>query len=161
MWALDDLYMLLHQSAMGAEHALADEGIVCQRLEEELAMMGGGPPEPLVDSISPDGRIMRAHLRPLLQHGIGQAGLLQAFIQTSKQVKPCRERFIECAALAASLCVESILPFDREETAKYLHRMMEAGLPAVHHSARFEELYRPAYRVVAREFLPEEILAAA
>lgn len=161
MWALDDLYKLIHQAAMGAEHAFADEGIARRRLQEELAMMGDGPREALVESISPGGRIVRVHLRPLLKHGIGENRLLRAFVQTSQQVKPCKESFTEYAAVAASLCAESILPFGREELLKHVERLVEAGLPAIHHSARFEQLYRPAYRVVAKEFLPEEILAAA
>jgi hypothetical protein len=32
--------------------------------------------------------------------------------------------------------------------------MKGLGHPAVHHSEMYEALYKPAYRVIAREFLP-------
>ena len=59
-----DVYKLLHQAAMGSEHAVTDIASARAWLERELAEIGPGPAEPLVDPISPDGQIARIHLRP-------------------------------------------------------------------------------------------------
>jgi hypothetical protein len=39
--------------------------------------------------------------------------------------------------------------------------MRTVGFPAVRHSAVFQAEYHPAYRVVARAFLPRELLEIA
>ena len=61
---VEDLYKLLHQAAMGSEHAAPEESIARSWLEQELSQLGPGPAEPIVDPIRPDGEVVRVHLRP-------------------------------------------------------------------------------------------------
>ncbi|HET7041456.1 MAG TPA: hypothetical protein VFI13_05540, partial [Gemmatimonadales bacterium] len=78
----EDLYKLLHQGAMGSEHAMHDTAGARRWMVNELATMGEGPPEPLVDTIAPGGAIVRVELRPWVATGRSTDSLLAAFIAT-------------------------------------------------------------------------------
>jgi hypothetical protein len=64
-------------------------------------------------------------------------------------------------AVAMRLAGEGLLSLDPTEVELLAARMKACGFPAVHHTAAFLSYYRPAYRVVAREFLPESLVARA
>jgi hypothetical protein len=73
---VQDLYKLLHQAALGSEHAVRNPETARNWLTRELAEMGDGPPEPLFDPISPGGEIARVHLRPFVAGGHNPDALL-------------------------------------------------------------------------------------
>jgi hypothetical protein len=50
---------------------------------------------------------------------------------------------------------EGRLGFPQELLQEYGARMEALGFPAVHHSEAYQLAYRPAYRVIVREFLPD------
>jgi hypothetical protein len=158
-WALDDLYKLIHQASMGSEHYLEDEAAVRDWLLTELKQLRPGPHEPLVDPISPDGKIVRVHLRPFSDLDIDAEPLLQAFILTGKRIIGSTDLLLKYAEQAESLAENGDLPFSSEKIRRYINRLGASGFPAVHHSERYVEEYRPTYRVVAFDLLPEGILA--
>jgi hypothetical protein len=160
-WGLDDLYKLIHQAAVGSEHAVSDETHARGWLTRELASLGAGPEEPLIDPISPGNEVLRVHLRPFVRLRLEGELLLEAFIRTAREFQGSADRIVEYAETAADLAREGLLRFGGDEVTQLVARMKEAGFPAVHHSASFEAEYRPAYRVVARHELPPEIIAAA
>lgn len=153
---VQDVYKLLHQAALGSEHAVRDEQVARDCLERELAEMGAGPDDPLMDPLSPDGQILRVHLRPYLRAGKDPETLLQAFIRTANEWHASPERLKEYGAAAARLAQAGKGPIRREEIEAFFAKMEEQDFPAVHHSEVYERLYRPAYRVVARQFLEEK-----
>ncbi|HEX7541440.1 MAG TPA: hypothetical protein VF352_04850 [Anaerolineales bacterium] len=153
---VQDVYKLLHQAALGSEHAVRDEQAARDWLEGEMAEMGEGPDDPLMDPLSPDGHIVRVHLRPYLQAGKDPETLLQAFIRTANEWHASPERLKEYGAAAARLAQAGKGLILREEIEAFFAKMEERDFPAVHHSEVYERLYRPAYRVVARQFLEEK-----
>jgi len=157
-WALEDLYKLVHQGAMGSEHAVIDEARAREWLARELKDLKSGPEEPLLDPISSDGLIVRVHLRPLVRLSLDPGLLLAAFVRTAREFRGSTERIEESFAEAAGLARDELLAFDEADVNGFFARMKVAGFPAVHHSAAFEAAYRPAYRVVARSFLPQDLL---
>jgi hypothetical protein len=157
-WALEDLYKLVHQGAMGSEHAVIDEARAREWLARELKDLESGPEEPLLDPISSDGLIVRVHLRPLVRLSLDPGLLLAAFVRTAREFRGSTERIEESFAEAAGLARDELLAFDEADVNGFFARMKVAGFPAVHHSAAFEAAYRPAYRVVARAFLPQDLL---
>lgn len=150
-----DLYKLLHQAALGSEHAVRDEQAVRDWLEHELAEMGDGPDDPLMDPLPPDGQILRVHLRPYLRAGKNPETLLRAFIQTANEWRGSPEKLKEVGAAAARLAQAGTGSIRQEEIEAFFAKMEEQDFPAVHHSEIYERLYRPAYRVVAKRFLEE------
>lgn len=153
---VQDVYKLLHQAALGSEHAFRDEQTARDWLEHELAEMGDGPDDPLMDPFPPDGQILRVHLRPYLRAGKNPETLLRAFFQTANEWRGSPEKLKVYGAGAARLAQAGIGSIRQEEIEAFFAKMEEQDFPAVHHSEIYERLYRPAYRVVARQFLEEK-----
>lgn len=139
----EDIYKLLHQGCMGSEHAVGDHEGVARWMTRELAEMGAGPEDPLIDPIAPDGRIVRVHLRPFVAAGFDTPVLLEAFVQTANTFRGDTEALAAGLRDAAMLC----------DAGDLFTALAAQGYPAIHHSPAYERAYRPAYRVVAREFL--------
>jgi len=159
-WALEDLYKLVHQGAMGSEHAVIDEARAREWLTRELADLRSGPDEPLLDPISAGGSIVRVHLRPLVRLGLDAELLLGAFVRTAREFRGSTESIEVGFAEAAGLARDGLLAFGVADVRSLVARMRTVGFPAVRHSAVFRAEYHPAYRVVARAFLPWELPAA-
>jgi hypothetical protein len=87
-----DLYKLIYQAAMGPEHAVSDEAGARKWLLEEIRNLGSGPEEPLVDSISPDGGVVRVHLRPFVRAKADVEQLLDAFLYTAHEFHGSTQR---------------------------------------------------------------------
>ena len=146
---IQDLYKLLHQAVLGSEHAVSNPESARNWLRRELAEMSEGPVEPLVDPISPGGRIARIHLRPLVAAGHDPDLLLDAFIRTANEVHGdvrLLEGFWQVAITTST--------FPTVEMEEFIRFIQGQNYPAVHHSSVYENLYRPAYRVVALAFCP-------
>ena len=152
---LTDLYKLLHQATMGSEHVVLDVAGARDWLAREIAELGDGPAEPLVDRLGADGAIVRVHLRPFLTRGHDPERLIEAFGETASGRYADRAA-IGCALNAMrNLASEGKLPWDVSAVDAYLETRDAAGHDAVHHSDAYAGRYRPAYRVVARELVPE------
>jgi hypothetical protein len=82
---IQDLYKLLHQAALGSEHAISSREAVERWMTRELAEMREGIGEPLIDPISHNGEIVRIHLRPYVSTGHDPMLLLDAFIRTANE----------------------------------------------------------------------------
>jgi hypothetical protein len=154
-----DLYKLAHQAALGSEHAVRSEAAARAWLERELAEMGSGPPEPLLDPISPDGRILRVHLRPYLLAGHDPEALLRAFVGSANPIRGGEKRLRSYLNAVSRLAEDGRIGIDAGELSVLIKEMQLAGWPAVHHSSSYQRAYRPAYRVVVRSLLPLSILS--
>lgn len=144
---IQDVYKLLHQAALGSEHAVSNSESARKWLTRELAEMGEGPTEPLFDPISPGGEIARVHLRPFIGAGHNPDVLLDAFICTANEYHGNVRQFEKFWQ-----AVETTAIFPIDKTNEFFQSMKAQNFPAVHHSPEFEQLYRPAYRVVASTF---------
>jgi hypothetical protein len=154
---LEDVYKLAHQSCLGSEHAVADRDDAKRRLEEELARLDEGSEEPMVDPIRPDGRIVRVHLRPLVAGGGDAAQLLEAFVRTANEFEGSNALLKSFWTDVEAMAAAGRVPFAQADAEAYWRRMEALEHAAVRHSAVYRATYRPAYRVVAAEFLPEAL----
>ena len=156
----DDLYKLLHQAAMGSEHAIPNREAASQWMDRELAMLqrssAASPDESLYESLSPDGRLVRVNLRPHLQSGRETDLLLDAFVRTAEEVSGDPLALESYCERAVELARENLLPFSPSELEAHFAALKRIGYPAVHHSKSYADAYRPAYRVVLRELLTEK-----
>ena len=150
----DDLYKLLHQAAMGSEHAMHDTAGVRAWMVNELATMGEGPAEPMVDTIAPGGAIVRVNLRPWVAAGRSTDSLLQAFIATATAYPPDTARLARYLAAADPVLAAGKASFGLEAWHDLVAAKRAAGFPAGEHSAGYEAAYRPAYRIVAGRLVP-------
>jgi hypothetical protein len=153
LWQIKDVYKLLHQAAMGSEHAVQDESSVNAWMERELKEMKEGPDEPLIDILSPDGAIVRVHLRPYITKGNDPEKLLRAFIQTAREYCSSWSRLAQFLQVAVEMTSMGALHFNQRDMTHFFDTMQYLNYPAQHHSAEYETAYRPAYRVIDRPLL--------
>ena len=154
LMGLPDIYKLLHQAAMGSVHAVTDLDAARQWLKDEAASLSPGTAaDPLVDPISPDGKLARVHLRPYQATAMSLEHLAQAFVQTAQAYPRAPDRLLRFCSCLGDLADAQKLPFMRPEVEAYVAQMAAEAYPAVHHSPQYSHAYRPAYRVIATEFL--------
>jgi hypothetical protein len=155
-----DLYKLLHQAALGSEHAASEPAGARQWLLTEIETLADSGDdsfdEPLTEPLSPDGRLVRVNLRPYLRAGRDLGGLLEAFLQTAQTYQGDPTILESYCDRAIELARQGSLPFAPVELAALFETLRDQGYPAVHHSQRYADAYHPAYRVVLREVLAGE-----
>jgi hypothetical protein len=143
---IQDVYKLVYQAALGSEHAAADPDAARHWLEHEIAELEPGPVEALVDPISPEGKFVRVHLRPYVQHGYSPARLGEAFLAAAKEYSG-RASLLEEYWLAA---IEQNR-FPAADMEDFIQEMKARGYAAVHHSTDYRQAYLPAYRVILQK----------
>lgn len=149
-----DLYKLLHTATMGSEHAMTDTAGIRAWMTNEVATMGEGPAEQLVDTIAPNGAVVRVNLRPWVAAGRSTDSLLYAFMKTAAVFPADTAYLSRYLATAESLAVEGKTPFGLTEWRDLILVEQSRGYPAIHHSDQYVAAYRPAYRVVAGPLVP-------
>jgi len=151
--ALADIYKLLHQAALGPGHAVKNAAAARAALVSEAADLGDGPADPLLDPISPDGRLARIHLRAYVAARRDLDQLAEAFLQTAAGYAGAPDKLAKFCACLGDLADAGGIPFSRAEVAAYFEPIIAQGYPVVHHSDAYRVAYRPAYRVVDIQLL--------
>ncbi len=155
-----DALKLLQQATMGSEHWVR-EGEAAAWMRREWAALGDGPDEPLADTLGPDGRYARVHLRPYRAAGGDPDVLVRVFVE-SAAAAAADTAALRCALDAlAGLARRGDAPWPADRVDSAITAWADAGYPAVHHSAAFRQRHRPAYRVVAVTLVPLALPGAA
>ncbi len=146
-----DIYKLLHQATFGPGHAIASKKAAREWLEQEAEQAGAPLGEPLVESIHPDGHIVRVHLRPYLAQGGQLKWLLDAFVRSAEAVSGDHALMAARWRAFAELC-QSDGPLAGEFPVREMGLFGAARAaerwPAVQHSPAFCKAYHPRYRVL-------------
>ena len=150
-----DVYKLVFQATMGARHAGLDSAMAAEWLGREIAALGPGPEEPLLDTISADGRMVRVNLRPYLASRGDGGALVAAFVRTARDFRGSTAALRRQLGYAERMARDGALPLDAPALRRFFETMRARGYPAVEHSATYEAAYRPAYRVVLRALAPD------
>lgn len=155
-----DCYKFILQAILGTEHAAPSEDAALAWLEREIAGLDPNPEQVMVEPITPDGSLVRVHLRPFMAMGGDTRKLARAFVETGRRKRGTRAELAEQWQRLVSWTQRGGLPFTSREAGLFGEKMAAAGWPAVRHSLTFTEAYNPAYRVVAsdllRDVLPED-----
>ncbi len=64
---VEDLYKLVHQGALGSEHAIQNITAARNWLAREIDDLPESSVEPIADEISPENHIVRIHLKPFFR----------------------------------------------------------------------------------------------
>lgn len=157
-----DVYKLLHQATFGPGHAITNQRAAREWLERECATIRPHTGDSLVESIHPEGRMVRLHLRPYLEARGDLRKLLDGFLRSSREVQgdlgkmavwwAIFQRMTEPGgALADRFAIRTVALLGRTRAAE--------NWPASHHSPPFDHMYHPAYRVLTAA-IAQELLAA-
>jgi hypothetical protein len=141
-----DVYKLIHQASFGSAHAVLDSAMASEWMETEWNSLDTCSGEQMIDTISADGSIVRVNLRPYKQANLSKASLLSAFVNTANKFKGSKKIFEKNIKYVLEL--KSFLPYQYAEIINFLKKMKQKGYPAVHHTQKYEDLYKPAYRVI-------------
>jgi len=155
---IGDLYKLTHQASMGSEHAVKDIQKAQYLLQCELEVMAENPFEPVIDEISPSGNIVRVHLWPYIHIGGDPDYLLWAFIKTANEFKGNINELLCTWGIIERMAELREIPYDPHELNLYINEMAQRNFPAVHHSEKYEQNYKPSYRVVALNYFTNDLL---
>lgn len=153
---VQDLYKLIHQAALGSEHAVHRYEAARHWLQRELNELAEGPKEPVIDTISTDGQIARVNLRPYVESGGDLDKLLGAFIRSANEYRGTEDQLCSLWFCAEKLASSGELPYERDAMRAFFEKMKARSFPAVHHSVEYKEAYNPRYRVVSIEYLVDE-----
>ncbi len=150
---IDDLYKFIHQAALGSEHAVKDSMAAINWMQRELSIMNKDYENNLIDQLSPDGKLVRVNLRPYIKLGYDSNKLTTAFVKTANGYKGSINELKKYWKTLIQMAHQGEINFSIKELEAYYKQKEEEDFPAVHHSKEYEQLYFPAYRVVAKEYL--------
>jgi hypothetical protein len=155
---VQDLYKLVHQAALGSEHAVKDHLTARQWLAREIDQLPDFSKEKIIDPINPDQSIVRVHLKPYIDAGGDPERLLRSFIRTANEYEGSIELLKHFWMCIEASTRSGELPFATEDLHSMINRMASLNFPAVHHSRQYKAAYAPHYRVIARRCLVQENL---
>ncbi len=157
---VQDLYKFVYQAVLGSEHAVEEATFARQSIEREWAALRHGPPEPLLEPLTPDSLYLRVNLRPFLARGGDPDDLLAAFMATAKGAAGSQARLNRFRGYALRSARAAEIAFSSREMDAFFDTQQRFGLSPVHHSPQYEAAYAPAYRVVGRKQIQEWGLSA-
>ena len=143
----EDLLKGLHQSVFGCGHFVDEKAEDYLRKELETLEPSEGPEvEPL------DGGFCRVHLRYLEKYGLAPRTLFRLFWLSGIEQTGNAAQMEEKLEILLRMASAQRLPVDYGEVRALVEEWRRAGYPACHHSERFRRAYRPAYRVIRRDY---------
>ena len=150
---------LLYQSEFGGGHLVKAGGACLERLRAEWAAVPRTPQSPWWEDLG--NGMVRVMLGAVTEETYPLALLAADFARGGAFPTGSRERFEEKLGVLRRLSGAGKLPFSLQALEDYLAEYRRAGYPAVSHSGRYRQAYRPAYRVLPRRvslpLLVEEI----
>jgi hypothetical protein len=175
---LTDIYKCLHQAEFGVGHIIDHPEGFAHRLHQEMAHNTASEAvrEPVVESISVDGEVLRVNLRPLRAAFIDDVeravdALAQVCLQSAQVTRGVNAHFFD--ALDAFMILNrsgeivlagQIIAFPSQWVESFLRELRQLmrrirQVPVFSHSQRYNQLNRPSYRVVSRSVLEASSLA--
>lgn len=151
---IEDAYKWLFHATLGGEHAVTSEDGPHRWLDREWPTVGyPSKDEREAVSLTPDGRLVRINLRPYKARNGDKEMLLWAFVLSAQKFKSDKREFVrEWNALGARLQSEPWKKITHADWKRLDAQLRKADFPAIDHSEIYERTYKPAYRVVLREF---------
>lgn len=145
-----DAVKLVYQSTFGAEHLIRDVKKAGDMLRSEMEILSPDPDGALYEPIG--NGLCRLNLRPCLAKGISDADILKLFLSAG-ETKGDKKEFRKNLRILQKMAEQDETPFDAAELDYFLILYEEKGYPAVHHSAQYNNAYKPAYRIVPQHQL--------
>jgi hypothetical protein len=128
--------------------------IFATRLCEEFATLQPELNEPLCELIRPDKELSRINLRVYKAKSQDICWLVEVCLRTGQKSWGTQQNLVEVWQTFLYAVRSGSFPTIAEDEASTFNTWLEEhDYPTVHHSAVYEKIYRPAYRLVANEFL--------
>ncbi len=143
-----DAYKLLYQGIFGVGHIMGPGAWDYLQNEAKTITLTDQPGDPLMESVSLDGSVVRVNLRPYLREGYPLRPLMEAMRHSDIEGNPAE--FLESWDTYAELVWSGQLDFEHDEVDSITKAIDRAKPQAMHHTQQYRDAYYPAYRVVRR-----------
>ena len=143
-----DAVKLIYQNEFGGGHLIRDEQACLNYLRREYASVEKGPTVPLYEDIG--NGIVRVNLAAVKPEDLEQLG--KDFIDSAAKHKGTLDSFLHKLKVLRMLTEEGVFTFDTNALSAYLSEYKAAGYPAVSHSPKYREVYKPAYRIIRKAY---------
>ncbi len=150
-----DAVKLIYQNVFGGGHLIRDPEACRRNLAREYADTIQKPGVPLLEAIG--NGLVRVMLNALGSSGYSIAQLGDDFIRSAQEHRGSMEEFLQKLEHLRAVTASGAFGFSQEELDAYLAEYKAAGYPMVSHSEQYRQAYGPAYRIVLRRLLPEDI----
>lgn len=140
---LQDVIKMCYQAAFGAEHLLEDLDRARKYFDEEFESIEERD-VPLYEYISED--VARVDLGAWKASGMPKEWFFDLFVMATKESYGGEEKMLESLEMAKGL-------LNSFEMSKCIDRYVAEGIRPVHHSQRYRDAHKPAYRLVDRKHL--------
>lgn len=149
-----DVYRLLHHAVFGAGRPVKAIKAEREWLDREVEITRPEAGQPILESVHPQGNIVRLHLRPYLAAKGDPRKLLDAYVESSKITTGDAAQMSAYWALFQQM-MQAGAPFadrfDVRATLLFGRTHAAESWPASHHSPAILRKYRPVYRVMVAE----------
>ena len=143
-----DAVKLIYQNEFGGGHFIRDEEACLNYLRREYTSVAKDPTVPLYEDIG--NGIIRVNLAAVKPEDLERLG--RAFIDSAAKHKGTMDRFLNKLEVLRKLANEGVFNFDTNALNAYLSEYEAAGYPAVSHSPKYREVYKPAYRIIRKAY---------
>ena len=147
-----DVVKLLYQNEFGPGHLVSDPLVCLNRLKDEYAYVEPDNDLPLVEDIG--NGMARINLAPLDAIDFSLQELAVLFMRSANHVAGEMDLFLGKLSFLKAYYEDLPFCFSYEELDDYLNDYLEQGCPVVSHSETYRQFYKPAYRVVKKEYIP-------
>jgi len=143
-----DAVKLIYQNEFGGGHLIRDEQACLNYLRREYADLEKDQTAPLCEDIG--NGIVRVNLAAVKPEALEQLG--KAFIDSAAKHKGTMDSFLNKLEVLRKLTAEGVFNFDTNALSTYLSEYKAADYPAVSHSPKYREVYKPAYRIIRKAY---------
>ncbi len=144
---LRDIFKFIYQSSFGCEHMVSSLEKATDYIFDEY---NKGAAENEIEEL--DGDYCRVPLF-YIDKGLSVKTFGKLFYLSAKK-EDGKGALIKKLQVTQKLIEDSKLPFALSEFLKEKQAWEEQGYPAIHHSEIFRENYKPAYRLISKEYIP-------
>lgn len=150
--SLQDIYKSFFQDEFGPGHLLSDTTGARQYMEYELSEMSSSGNH-MAEPCGVGKNFYRVPLDLVKDGIISDSTLFSSFMESASSfrlpdIESWKKKWEEIVLVIEKMQLD--LP-DFPEDKKALEDMLSQGETAVHHSRKYEELYKPHYRIIGRE----------
>lgn len=145
-----DIYKLLYQGAMGAEHLLSSPEDFILQLAMEFDHLQPDPSGRLLEPVRRDFSLLRLNLSTYKSHQGRLDALFPAVLETARTSTGDQAQLQAAWSEFVGYCEDGhISGFEQAELRRFSTFLESSGYPAVHHSQVYSLHYHPAYRLIS------------
>ncbi len=147
---LRDVYKLLYQGVMGAEHLVSTPKRFVQSLITEYDHLQPDPTGRLFEPVRPDQTLLRLNLRVYKSQQEHVDLLVSSFLKAARFASGNRDSLQSAWREFNQYCEQGLITnFDPPAIDYFDAWLVRAAYPPLHHSDTFRQHYQPAYRLIA------------